>query len=450
MNKIKFLGAAGTVTGSNYFLYDDSTGRGILIDMGMFQGVEEITKMNYFSLAFDPTKVDGVILTHAHLDHNGRLPLLALTPFTGKIYATEATRALTELTLYDTAKIAREENETAPLYTDREVDYILGKFQIVYYHQKFKVGKYEVEYIDAGHILGSASVIIKDPTAPQGNNTFVFSGDIGNYPEELVKPTEFPENADTVVMESTYGDRAHEEGDPAQILQEEINTIEKSGATLLMPAFSLEKTQDLIHTLSHLKKDGKIKHDTPVFVDGPMAIRATLIYKQFEELYSEELFNHSKKADPFYFPGLQMVLKASKSKKISKIEGPKVIIAGGGMMTGGRILQHAITYLSDPTTRLLITGYQGEETLGREIEEGANNVLINERTVKVNASVRKLNGFSSHADQKKLINWLKSIKGVKKVCLSHGEDPSRTVLKEKIQNELEIQDVHLPHLNEVI
>jgi metallo-beta-lactamase family protein len=350
--------------------------------------------------------------------------------------------------LFDTAKIAREENEASPIFTDVEVDAILKKFKIVYYHQKFQVGKYQVEYIDAGHILGSASIVITDPSAPKGNNTFVFSGDIGNFPEDIVKPTEYPEHADVVVMESTYGDRTHTPGDPYEILQDEVNTIEATMGTLLIPAFSLEKTQELLHMFSHLKKDGKIRYETPVFVDSPMAIRATLIYKQFEELYCEEMSDHAKKSDPFYFPGIQMVLKGAKSKKIKKIEGPKVIVAGGGMMTGGRILQHAIHYLGNQSTRLLFTGYQGEDTLGREIEEGASEVLINEKEVRIRAAIRKLNGLSSHADQPRLVEWLKEIKDVKKVFLAHGEDGPRTALKDKIQNELEIQDIHLPHLNE--
>ena len=448
MNIIKFLGAAGTVTGSCYMLYDDETGRGILIDMGMFQGLDDIVKLNYNQLAFDATKLDGVLLTHAHLDHCGRLPILARAGFNGKIFMTEATRMLAELTLFDTAKIAREDT-VSPIYTDVDVETILSQTQIVYYHQKFRVSKYEIEYIDAGHILGSASIIITDPSAPEGNNVFVFSGDIGNYPEDLVKQTEFPDHADVVVMESTYGDRVHTEGVPMDILQEEVNTIENTRSTLLIPAFSLEKTQELLHLFYHLKKDGKVAFGTPVYVDSPMAIRATLIYKQFSELYNDELAGHAKSSDPFAFPGLSMVLKASKSKKIKQTNGAKVIIAGGGMMTGGRILQHARDYISQSDSRLLITGYQGENTLGREIEEGAENILIRDQEVKVRANIRKMNGMSSHADKTRLINWLHTIKNVKKVFLAHGEDTSRTALKTKIQTDLDIQDVNLPQLNEV-
>ena len=448
MNSIKFLGASGTVTGSCYRLMDDKTGRGLLIDMGMFQGVEEIVKMNYESLKFDATQLDGVLLTHAHLDHCGRLPLLVHAGYKGKIYMTEATRALTELTLRDTAKIAQDYKDGPPLFNDIDVDVILSQVQIVYYHQEFRVGKYKVEYIDAGHILGSASIIITDPTAPEGARTFVFSGDIGNYPEVLVKPTEFPPEADVVVMESTYGDRPHEEGDPVELLQNEINTIEENNGTLLIPAFALEKTQELIHLLGHLKKDQKIRYETPVFVDSPMAIRATMIYKEYEDLYGPELFEHARKSDPFYFPGLSLVLKGNKSKRIKQVEGPKVIIAGGGMMTGGRILQHASLYLSKKSTRLLFSGYQGEDTLGREIEEGADTILIKERPIAVNANIGKLNGMSSHADQAKLLGWLGKIKGVKKVFITHGEDTSRVALKAKIEEELGITNINMPAMNQ--
>ncbi|MEO6508927.1 MAG: MBL fold metallo-hydrolase, partial [Patescibacteria group bacterium] len=438
----------GTVTGSSYRLTDTQTGRGVLIDLGMFQGTEEITKMNYWAYAVDASQLDGVLLTHAHLDHCGRLPILIQMGYRGKIYMTEATRMLTELTLRDAAKIAKDNTDAPPLFNDSDVDAILSQVKIVYYHQEFQVGKFKVQYIDAGHILGSASIIITDPTAPIGFQTHVFSGDIGNYPEDLVRPTEFPTAADVVVMESTYGDRDHEPGDPIELLQKEINTIEETGGTLLIPAFALEKTQQLIHNLGHLKKDNKIKYETPVFVDSPMAIRATDIYKQFEDLYSEELADHAKKSNPFYFPGLQMVLKGNKSKKIKMIEGPKVIVAGGGMMTGGRIIQHAATYLSNKSSRLLFSGYQGEETLGREIEEGADTVLIKERPVAVNATIGKLNGMSSHADQPKLIEWLEHIKGVSKVFITHGEDTSRIGLKSKIQDVLNITDITMPKMNE--
>lgn len=355
---------------------------------------------------------------------------------------------LTELTLRDAAKIAKDSTDAPPLYSDIDVDVLLSQIQVVYYHQEFRVGKYNVQYIDAGHILGSASIIITDPTAPTGQQIFVFSGDIGNYPEDLVKPTEFPEKADIVTMESTYGDHSHTPGDPVQILQSEINIIEQTNGTLLIPAFALEKTQELIHLIGHLKKDRKIKYETPIFVDSPMAIRATEIYKNFEELYGSELFEHAKKSDPFYFPGLQMVLKGNKSKKIKQIEGPKVIIAGGGMMTGGRIIQHASTYLSKKTTRLLFSGYQGEETLGREIEEGADTVLIKQLPIAINATVGKINGLSSHADQPRLIEWLQHIKDVKKVFITHGEDEPRAALKSRIQDELQLSDITLPKMNE--
>ncbi len=222
MNKIKFLGASGTVTGSCYFLYDESD-RGIIIDMGMYQGGKELQDKNFEPFDIDFRQVDGVILTHAHLDHCGRLPLLYRGGFRGKIYMTKGTKKLTELTLFDAARIARNETlERGPIYTEDDVRELLNQMQVVQYHKEFKIGDYALTMVDAGHLLGSASLIIND-----GQQTIAFSGDIGNYPQDILKQTEFISHADVVVMESTYGDREHEDGEPADILASEINEIEK-------------------------------------------------------------------------------------------------------------------------------------------------------------------------------------------------------------------------------
>nr|MBP9719383.1 MBL fold metallo-hydrolase [Candidatus Levybacteria bacterium] len=328
-----------------------------------------------------------------------------------------------------------------------EVEKVMEMIEIVEYDTEIKIDNIKVTFRDAGHILGSSSIEIFDPTSPRlrgasKGTTIVFSGDLGNTPEDIVRPTTFIEKADFVVMETTYGDKDHPLEDVSAIIQKEINTIEQKGGVLLIPAFSIERTQEILHRIHHLKRDGKIKEDTPVFMDSPMAIRATEIFKAFKQFYNEELRQH--KSDPFDFEGLVITPEAKDSKEIIAAHEPKVIIAGSGMMSGGRILHHAANYLSSSSTRLLFVGYQAEETLGREILEGARHVNINRKSIKVSAHIGEVASMSSHADQKKLVTWLEHIQGVKKVFLIHGDTQQRAVFAQKIQG----KEVVIPKLGE--
>jgi metallo-beta-lactamase family protein len=243
-------------------------------------------------------------------------------------------------------------------------------------------------------------------------------------------------------METTYGNKIHPAEDPSLIIMEEIQKVEETSGVLLIPAFSLERTQEILHRIYHLKKDGKIRPDTPVFLDSPMGIRATEIFRQFKEFYNDELQSHID--DPFGFEGLAVTAEARDSKEIIKAMEPKVIIAGSGMMSGGRILHHAMYYLPDVHTRLLFVGYQAEETLGRQILGGARKVVINDKTFTVRASVRSIATMSSHADQTKLLKWLGHMKGVSKVFLIHGEQLQRQAFRDKAKNTLHIPSVFLP------
>ncbi len=442
MDSIRFLGAAGTVTGSSYFLKNASD-KGILIDLGMFQGPYQIENLNRGPLDLHLNEIEGVVLTHAHLDHCGRLPLLAKMGYGGKIYMTKATRELLEIVLIDAAKIAHNDQDV-PLYEEKDVEAILRLAEVVEYHVPFQLGDYTVKLYDAGHILGSASVEIKN------EKTIVFSGDLGNSPEELLHATEKIAAADVVIMESTYGDRIHHVEDTDAMLQNEINQVEKSGGVLLIPAFSMERTQEILHKIDHLKKEKKVSDKTPVFLDSPIAIKTTEVYKQFKNLYSQELSGHSQKDDPFDFPGLTMAESVDESKAILGVYGAKVIIAGSGMMSGGRIMYHALEYLSYRSTRLFIVGYQGEGTLGRDILDGARVVTIKDRKVQVNSTVTHSSGMSAHADQPKLLDWFNAIQGVQRLILTHGEDGPRTELK-KIMNEKNASlTIDMPHLNETI
>lgn len=438
--RIQFLGAAGTVTGSCYLL-EAASGDSILIDCGLFQGSKELDKANFAPLACDCTKVLGLVLTHAHLDHCGRLPMLPNQGFFQPIWMTSATRDITEISLMDTAKINKQDHPEDPLYEADDVNAVLELFKTVEYNTEFSVGPFTITMRDAGHILGSASLEIVDTSAKTEMKKVIFSGDLGNTPQELIQPTFLISDADVVVMESTYGDRVHPVEDGNALLQNEINTVEKNNGTLLIPCFAIERSQELLHDIAHLKKDGKIKAETQVFFDSPMAEKVTEVFEQYPELYNEEFKAEAVHGSPFHFPGLQVVGGQESRTELSELDGTKVIIAGSGMMTGGRILSHAQQYLPLESTRLLFVGYQAEGTLGRAILEGEKSITLKGEYFQVNATVTQMHSMSSHADQPKLINWLKHIKGVKKVCITHGENEARAALAEKIKSELKITEI---------
>jgi metallo-beta-lactamase family protein len=445
MQKIEFLGAAsGEVTGSSYLVTADDTNQ-ILVDFGMFQGDPAIVKKNYEPLAFHPASLQAVFLTHAHLDHSGRLPLLVFGGFTKKIYMTAPSKAFVELILMDSARIAEKESIKEPLYTSEEVIKLLRMIHVVNYNEEIELPSFKAVFRDAGHILGSSSIEITD-TSGEKPQKIVFSGDLGNTPQNIVKPTQYIDSADFVVMESTYGDSEHPAEDAAEIIAEEINAVDQDNGVLLIPAFALERTQEILHIIHHLKKDGKISSSIPVYLDSPMGIDATSIYLKFEDYHNEEMRSHTD--IPFNSDELVITDDSRDSKHIFKEPNPKVIIAGSGMMAGGRIMHHAKNYLEESTTRILFVGYQADETVGRDILDGKTTVVIDKERITVRAHVREIKILSSHADQPRLITWLSHIKGVKKVFLTHGEQPQRETLREKIIQELGITDVHLPSFEE--
>ena len=446
--KIKFLGAAGTVTGSSYIL-TSGNGTSILIDLGMFQGPPEIDKLNYEPYDYDVSTLSGAILTHAHLDHCGRLPIIMSKGFKGNIYMTPPTRDLTELSLMDSAKIAKEDKSKI-LYTTADVINLVKQFVTVEYHKEIHIGDFVITFYDAGHILGSASLEIIDKNPSSDIRKIIFSADIGNYPAYLEESTEFLQSADSVVIETTYGDRLHLKESPLEALQSEINAVEVNGGTLLIPSFSLDRAQELLHMIMHLKKEGKILPETPVILDSPMAEKATKIYVDYPKYFNPHIEAEYKLGEMFDFPGLEVTKDWRASEALHQRPEPKVIIAGAGMMTGGRIVGHAMHYLPISSTRLMIVGYQGEGSLGRELLNGKTEVMIKGQKVLVNAVVHDTQGLSSHADQGQLMEWLKAIKGVKKLFLTHGDDHSRVGFEEKVKTELEINDIALPKLGDEI
>jgi metallo-beta-lactamase family protein len=442
--KLKFLGAASMVTGSCFFLSGKKTG--LMVDYGMFQGKFEETSWNAQRPDINFDELSAVVLTHAHLDHCGRLPMLVKFGFQGPVFMTEATKAWAELVLRDAARIAKEDEDKI-LYTDDDVDSILKQVQLVEYDTPFVVGDFSITMVDAGHILGSASVLVEETDT---GKKIVFSGDLGNTPEPLLSPTHFLSKADVAVVESTYGDEIHGTRHEIDILTEVVNQAQKEGGTVLIPSFSLQRSQELLYIFDQLKKDGKISADLPVFLDSPMAIKATEIFKDFPELYSKPLQVQSKSDDPFDFPSLIICDTMEKSKQIRNYLGVKVIIAGSGMMNGGRIIHHALNFLDDPKTQLVFVGFQAEGTMGRQIQDGAKTLTIMGNQVVVRAQLREIKTMSSHADQEQLLTWLKKINGLKDVFLVHGEELPRLVLTEKIKQELSEVRVVLPTINQEI
>lgn len=443
--KLKFLGAAKTVTGSNFFLSSSSTS--LMIDYGMFQGRLEEVGLNSVKPDIEIDMLSAVLITHAHLDHCGRLPMLIGYGFTGPVFMTEATKALVELVLRDSAKLAKEEDVRAVLYTEDQVVDILKQIKTVDYDKPFMVGDFKITFVDAGHILGSSSILVEETTT---NKSVVFSGDLGNTPEPLLLPTKMIKNANLAVMESTYGDELHGRREEVEELKKIIQKAEAEKGVVLIPSFSIERAQELLFIFDQLKKEGEIAQETPVFLDSPMAIKATQIFRDYPELYSMELQKQARSDDPFDFPGLVVCDSIEKSKQIKNYNGTKIIVAGSGMMSGGRVIHHAINYLESPKTQLVIVGYQAEGTLGREILDGNKTINIWGNTINIRAEIKEIKTMSAHADQEQLMVWLKKINGLEEVALVHGEEMARLVISEKIHQELPDVKVILSIVNEEI
>ncbi len=413
----------------------------------MFQGKPEEVGMNSVKPEIEFVNLSAVLITHAHLDHCGRLPMLVNYGFKGPIFMTEATKALMDLVLTDSAKLAREEEAKAVLYTDDEVVEVLKQIKTVEYDKPFMVGEFKVTFLDAGHILGSSSILIEENAT---GKTIVFSGDLGNTPEPLLLPTEMVKKADMAIMESTYGDEFHGRREEIEDLKKIIQKAEREKGVVLIPSFSIERAQELLFIFDQLKKEGDMAQETPVFLDSPMAIKATQVFRDYPELYSKRLQLQVKSDDPFDFPGLMVCDSIEKSKQIKNYDGTKVIVAGSGMMSGGRVIHHAINYLGDSRTQLVIVGYQAEGTLGREILDGNKRINIWGNSIDIKAEVLEIKTMSAHADQGQLLDWLKKIGGLKEVALVHGEDLARLVLGEKIHLELPDVKVILPIVNQEI
>ncbi|MDP3962722.1 MAG: MBL fold metallo-hydrolase [bacterium] len=437
--KVTFFSGVGSVTGANFLLETGSSR--ILVDCGLIQGEREAMKENSESFGYEPSSIDMLFVTHAHLDHVGRIPKLVKEGFKGEIYSTPETRALAELILEDAAglmaKFAKEDG-ILPIYEMNDVKNSMLLWKTIPYHAETQFGDFSLYIKDAGHILGSGMFQF---TA--GGKKIVFTGDLGNSPTPLLMDTEPIEGADYLIMESVYGDRNHESKDIRKEKLEKIikDTISKGG-TLVIPAFSLERTQVIIYEINKLV-ESKVIPTIPVFIDSPLAIKVTEVYRASTGLFNgraqEEIRNGD---DIFNFPKLSYTVSREDSEEIDRMNGPKIIIAGSGMSVGGRVRHHEGMYLPDPSSTILLVGYQTLGTTGRHLLEGAKKVNIGGKQIEVRAKIESILGYSSHKDSDHMVELVSTAQNtVKKVFVVMGEPKAATFLAQRINNELGVQAI---------
>lgn len=446
--KLTFVGGAGEVTGACYLLESDNLK--ILIDCGLHQGSKHCEKENFLPFPFNPSQVDALLVTHAHIDHTGRIPKLAKDGFRGTIYSTAPTKDAAYELLLDAHHLMLEEmdHRQAPLYEIGDIDRAFELWKTVRYHQIFKIKEAEIEFYNSGHILGSASIRVT-----LEGKTLAFSGDLGNIPAPLVKETEYIEKADYALIESAYGGRIHESvGERESILEDLIEDTVKAKGTLLIPAFAMERTQQLLFELNSLAEEGRIPK-VPIFIDSPLAIRLTQIYKKYsrdKDFFDQEAIEASMRGDEiFNFPGLRFTLTTQESKEINNVPPPKVIIAGSGMSHGGRILHHELRYLSDPHSTFLIVGFQTEGSLGRLILDGAKEIKIMGQKVPIRCRIKAIGAYSAHADQPLLLEWVRHLSSLRKIFVVQGETEQALSLAQKIRDEF-ATEAEIPSLGEEV
>lgn len=458
MLNIHFLGAAGQVTGSKYFVYT-STSRGFLLDCGLFQGPPELSQMNRLPLPIPIGAIANVLITHAHLDHVGYLPHVVRDGYGGNIFATEETIEIAGFVLRDSAKLQEEDAKNAnrhgwakhkpaiPLYTSEDAEQTISLLsQVQRYKKKILPDNISAEYFNAGHILGSCSIRIEKRYDDKEPLSILFSGDIGRRTPIYLKPKDNAPQADYVICESTYGDRLHKAVDPKDELRDVVLDAVKSSSMLIIPAFAVDRSQELLFCLNALMRDGQIPI-IKTYIDSPMATGVTNIYDKFtsEHTFSKEELAEPDK-NPLRFQSLKFIKNPEESKQLNDLNGPAIIISASGMATGGRVMHHLLNRLPKTDTIVLLTGYQAEGTLGRSLIEGEKYVHIHGAQVQVKARIKTLNSYSGHADQGEIMDWLKTMpKPPKKIFLTHGEDKARLALKTKIESELK-WNVEMPHL----
>lgn len=448
MATIGFYGGVGSVTGANFLL--DVGEAKFLIDCGLIQGNRFAAASNCDAFAYTPSSVDALLVTHAHADHIGRIPKLVADGFAGRIISTLPTKDLAAVMLRDAYKVMSYESErygTPRCYETKDIDAALALWEGFSYNETIALpGNVSMHYTDAGHILGSGMIHLT-----RNGKTFVFTGDIGNNPQPLLNPPVIPKDYDYLLIESVYGDRVHEEvKERSDILRRYIEETIKKNGTLIIPAFSLERTQGMLYEINNFVEQGLIK-PLPVFLDSPLAISVTEMYRKYTPYLKDKVQEQIKGGDDiFSFDGLSFTRTVADSREIAKEKGAKIIIAGSGMSHGGRILEHERRFLEDPKTTLLLVGYQAVGSLGRVIADGAKKVTIDGEEVRVRAQIGHIRGYSGHADRDQLINLVaEGGQKAKKVFVAMGEERSSLFLVQRFRDYLGL-DAVAPDENEVI
>ncbi len=444
MSFIQFLGATHTVTGSKHLVQVD--GYRTLVDCGLFQGLKQLRMRNWDPFPINPTSINSVILTHAHIDHTGYLPRLVWEGFSGPVYATPATVELARIMLPDSARLQEEEAAYAnkvgstrhspalPLYTEKDAETALKLFDSVNYHKPVRLTpKLSFEFVTAGHILGSCFVRMRIKDDDGEEKTILLTGDIGRYNEPIVRDPAPVEEADYIVLESTYGDRRHPDFDVKAKLAEIINETSRRGGHILIPAFAVGRTQHLLYLIRELEESGEIPI-MPVVVDSPMAVSATKLYLRHREEHDLEMKDLvDEQRNPMATRRFTLARTVQESKSITASEEPTIVISASGMATGGRILHHLMRRLPDERNTVVFVGFQAEGTRGRRLIDGEDEVRIFGQMVPVRARIERLENLSAHADYEEILRWLSGFKRPpRKVFLVHGESGAMNALKQKI------------------
>lgn len=448
--KLHFLGATGTVTGSKYLIEDGSSR--ILVDCGLFQGYKHLRKRNWAPFPVDPASIDSVVITHAHLDHTGYLPLLVKNGFDGPIYATAATAALAGILLPDSGRIQEEDAEWAnkkgyskhepalPLYTEADALASLTRFAPIDFHHDVGAGEgISFRYLRAGHILGAAMVQLRSATTSLG-----FTGDLGRPDDPVIPPPESGLDVEHLVCESTYGNRLHDRQDVRVELEDIIKKTAERDGIVLIPSFAVGRAQTVLFLIHDLMEQGRIPR-IPVYLNSPMAVETTDLYLRFphdHRLGQAEIAQIER--------DIHLVRSVEESKELNHLQGPAVIVSASGMLTGGRVLHHLMFMAPDPRNTLVLVGYQAGGTRGRRILDGETKVKVHGEWIPINCQVEDIGGLSAHADADDIITWLGTLKRPPQTMfLTHGEPDSAEALRLRVQQELGWQ-AETPVLGETV
>ncbi len=445
MAKLTFLGAAGCVTGSKYLV--EAAGKKLLVDCGLFQGTDDLKQRNWNPLPIDPKTFDYLVLTHAHLDHTGWLPVLVRDGYNKTIYANTATIELTEILLKDSGHLQEEETQDAQkhnwskhpqpraLYTSDDVDPVLRLLRPMPRNGGFDISpEFHIESYDAGHILGSSSLELT--IHENGKKTVVvFSGDIGRYDQPILNDPVPPvtKQIDVLLCESTYGDREHEAGDPLQVLGDIVNRVVKRGGSIVIPAFAIGRTQTFMYYLRQLENLQRVPK-VPVYVDSPMALSATQLYLKHKEDHDLQFARDEQNGgDPLSVQEFHLTRSVEESKAINNVKTPCIIVSASGMVTGGRVLHHLAQRLGDARNCVILGGFQAEGTRGRALQEGAKTLSLYGQVVPVLAEIVEMGQLSAHAGKSELMRWMTGLQvPPKQVYLTHGEPAAAQSLQQAI------------------